>query len=207
MSPDHLPPFTTLENEEDWEMKAGHCAPGTYYVVANSRSFATPSDQRAELSPVSPMGAFEASSRQESVLRIANGSVSDDELSSRIANIALDDATLILGSFADSTRQPLSSSSAQSLVLHFDSDSSLPQTPTSATFFRSAEAAMSRYQHLQQHPNRSSPHEDQRQIHYRTVIRRYIFGAVDDGQTQSPDVADFFEQEAQRFPLVSTNSY
>jgi hypothetical protein len=45
-SQDSLPPFTSLSTEEDWQRKAEHRPPGTYYVVANSSSFSDVEEYR-----------------------------------------------------------------------------------------------------------------------------------------------------------------
>ena len=96
--PDLLPPFANLNTDEDWEHKAEFHPPGTYYVVANPRSFAGHGEYRSE----------SESSNDEDEDADAPGSSQQ----TRPENVHVDPVTVILGSFDEEPPSAITPSSA-----------------------------------------------------------------------------------------------
>lgn len=199
---DTLPPFTALTTEEDWEKKAGHRAPGTYYVIANSASFPPSGDTTPTSSaPRPPLEG--ASSRRQSLLSIST-EISDDSLGKRLSNIAIDENTVIVGSFDETARQSQSGSAVSStLMLQLESGRYSPGSPLPGSFVQAqANLGLTGPASLP-YPVGRYTQEDLRRRHYRTVVRRHMFSISGNTGSASPGEGDIFEQEVQNFPLVS----
>lgn len=200
---DTLPPFTTLTTEEDWEKKAGHRAPGTYYVVANSASF-PPSGDTTPTSTSGRPPTDGGSSRRQSLLSIST-EMTDDSLGRRLSNIAIDENTVIVGSFDETSRQSQSGSAISSaLMLQLESGRYSPGSPLPGSFIQAQANLGFPGPASLPYPIGRYTQEDLRRRHYRTVVRRHMFSVVGNDGGSSPAVGDVFEQEVATFPLVST---
>jgi hypothetical protein len=176
---DNLPPFTALTNDEEWQKKAVYSPPGTYYVVANSDSFADVEE-------------YKTASRAEGHSDFIGTS------SSRgfAPNIPVDDATVILGTFEESPRKQSSSSgvpmsrTGQSISMGFEH------------LENGKNISMEVGQHSQHIPMVDFS-EANLQFHWRSHIRRLLFRVSRDVTNLSIDVEDYIELEAHNCPPVS----
>ena len=96
--PDLFPPFASLSTEEDWQHKAEYQPPGTYYVVANPRSFAGHGKYRSE---------GESTDNEDEDVELGSSS-----RRTRPENVLVDPVTVILGSFDDEPPSAITPSSA-----------------------------------------------------------------------------------------------
>ena len=186
---DDLPPFTNLTTDEDWQKKAEYQPPGTYYVVANSDSFAELDEYKALHSPSAACDPVGGKSPP---------------------NIPVDDATVILGIFDESVGRPpwkpeprLSRSEPSTPVEPVPSRRStvsqsqqmvpvsvqipLPQLSQLSAMEQRFETAF------------ADPHL---RYHYRSFVRRHLLRIPRDFATGWTDIEDLIEHEATYCPPV-----
>ena len=181
---DDLPPFSVLTSDEEWQRKAEYQPPGTYYVVANSDSFADLDEYRVSYS--SP-----------TVREGARGRIGHP-------NISIDDATLILGIFEESPGRPLWQPGAESIR----SESTAPTD----IVLRAGQVSGPDYSQTVQTAPTSYPIYTQQdldfselnlRLHYRSFVRKHLFRISHDEAVAGVDIEDLFERESAYCPPVS----
>lgn len=188
---DSLPPFTTLTNEEDWQRKAEHRPAGTYYVIANSESFADVEEYR--ISGSDQAGNFHTALEDSG---LGHGSTRP--------NISVDSDTLILGFFEEESRRPTLSLTT---LAEKRSESLTPESSTSpgiSTFANSLEDLRMSPRQVRDDAARYSEHG--LRLHYRKFVRRYLMQIHGDATIDSMHMEDAFEREAASFPPVTHGS-
>ena len=179
---DDLPPFSVLTSDEEWQRKAEYQRPGTYYVVANSDSFADLEEYRVPYS--SPTMRERGRTGHP--------------------NISVDEATLILGVFEENPGRPLwqpgtestrsESTAPTDIILRAgqisgpDLTQTLQNAPTSYPIYTQQDLDFS---------------ELNLRFHYRSFVRRHLFRISHDEAIAGVDVEDLFEREAAYCPPVS----
>ena len=192
---DHLPPFTTLTNDDDWQKKAEYQLPGTFFVVAVPDSFTDVEEYRASRSD-------NYGERTETPPGSCNQSTGD------VPNIYVDSETLILGIFEENSRKPMSNTDSAPVRRSESTTSSLP-TPKRV---REDDPEYSN-----RNPSRAFRHmpdnetldfsDSALRYHYRTFVRRHLVQLHRNAGTSSPHVQDAFEREAASFPPVSLENH
>ena len=182
---DHdLPAFNLLTNEEDWQRKAESRPPGTYFVVANSESFADLDEYRMT-SPTS-------------------GTVANFKHRKTPSNTFVDEGTVILGAFEEPSIKPAWKAADSGSVR---SESSAPTDVTfragqllGADVGPSIDGTFCMSAFTQQDFEFSEPNL---RLHYRLFVRRYIFRIPQDVAVACVESEDLFEHEASFCPPVS----
>ena len=225
---DVLPNFTSLTNDEDWQCKAEHRPPGTYFVVVNQASFEdsdeyghsqeTRSGRSRTYSTASLRSNQLINDRRTRINRpppIRTGSASQahigfegTERSSARSNLIVDAETIILTSFED----PLQRSSPWSSVAPMAfSARELDTSPLSNAPLESFMPSLEDF--------RVSPltgptlegafrdQEDRLLRHYRNYVRRHVVQVHQETYVHPSGAGgqplDLFELEAITFPPVS----
>ena len=185
---DDLPPFTVLTNEEDWQRKAEHRPAGTYYVIANSESFADVEEYRT--SRGDQVGEIRTSLEESET---GHGSIRP--------NISVDSDTLILGLFEEESRKPALSLNTSA---EKQNESSTPESSTSPGILTFANSLEGLRMSPRQVRNDAAKYSEPRlSLHYRTFVRRHIARIHGDVTTDSMHMEDAFEREAASFPPVT----
>ena len=182
---DDLPAFKLLTNDEEWERKAEFHPPGTYFIVANSDSFADLDEYR--IPHQSPL-------TRESAMYVKTDHT----------NVYVDDATLILGVFEETPGRPQWRPGPESIR----SDSSAPtdviiktnKFPVSEASMFPQPAPTSYPMYTQQDLEFSEPNL---RFHYRSFVRRHLFRIPHDEAAAGVESEDLFEREATYCPPVS----
>lgn len=211
---DDLPPFASLTTDEDWQRKAGHRPPGTYFVVANSASFADCDEYRNEIdddgitatatATASEHHAFFSSPEHASQGRILSPLVTSGialcglEQARRrrpTENTPIDADTLLLGSLDDGPRRSRTRNRSEGIPS--------PVSPNLAWFSHnldqlSMEPTLSNQ--AAQAEDRRTDHvansDDQLLLFYRTFVRTEMLHIPKD------TTSDWLEREAAGFPPV-----
>ncbi|MCJ1245111.1 hypothetical protein MMC30_002312 [Trapelia coarctata] len=209
---DLLPSFTSLTNEDDWQKKAGHQPPGTFYVVANPESFQHLEEYRQvrsdqDLRPLTRFGEPERGPQTPvgGTLQTPITFQAEEGYRAR-ANTAIDPKTIVLGTFEeDLQRTPhwglVSPPSAHPGRIN----TLMAQSPDLTTFTRGLDdLSVSAVQPLQNPPPvATGPTEQEIRLllHYRTFVSRHIVQIRRDHTREgSLPGTDVFEQEASTFP-------
>jgi hypothetical protein len=195
---DVLPNFTTLTNDEDWQKKAVHQPPGTYYVVANPTSFQNLEEYNR--------------GRDDSRNRSAHSSSHRDPMSQSSENIVVDPKTIVLGTFEEeslrTSQWSLASPTERSAAT---SNPSPAPSPALSTFTQSlGNLSVSAPQPLQQgQRTAANPTEQEARLlrHYKSFVRQHIVQIhyhedSRDASGRPIQYADLFEREAANFPPV-----
>ena len=152
VEPDSLPPFTRLTTDEDWQQKATYQPPGTYYVVANSDSFAESPEYKISTT-IDSQSQSSARSNQRAK-----------------SNVPIDHATVILGHFEGGSRKSL----VDSAFTTNEHRSSLPPRIPHASYSHLRSPMTSpRTSVMAAHPNEHS--ENVLIHHWRSFVRKQLF--------------------------------
>ena len=211
---DLLPSFTSLTNDDDWQRKASHQPPGTYYVVANTESFRHLDEYRQVRSDQDLMPLTSSGDPERALLTHRGGTSqaavvfpSEEGYHAR-ANTAIDQMTILLGSFEeDLQRAPHWGLVSSPIASTGRSHTLVIQSPELATFTRGLDnLSVSAVQPLQNpSPAATNPTEQEIRLllHYRNFVSRHIVQIRREhtraGTLPSTDV---FVQEASTFPPV-----
>ena len=192
---DTLPPFSLLQNDEEWETKAEHHRPGSFYVVLNKDSFVPDKVGRSDSRGPDPHLTYAENQRRGSLrIQIPPGPSANA--------VHHDSNVVVLKSFEEMSRQPTSStprsaptitpSPGSSVVTCTEGIGSLTVAPNSI--------------HIQQSPGFDplNPSDAALIIHYREAVRKLLVlpltSTEDDPSSNiSMDTPDIFEQEARFF--------
>ena len=232
---DALPSFTSLTNDDDWQRKAGHHPPGTYYVVANPESFQHLEEYRQgrdehDTRPVTSLSdrewvpqAYENDQETRPPSTTYTGSTSQtpitfeaDDSYYACANTVIDSKTIVLGMFEeDLHRTPHWGLVSPRITLGGGTNTSMAQSPALTVFSRSLDGlSVSAVQPVQNRVSVArSPTEQELHLllHYRNFVSRHIVqirrDRPDDTRAGSLQEMDIFEQEASTFPPVRYNRH
>ena len=189
---DHLPAFTALTNDEDWQEKAEYQPPGTYFVVAIPDSFADVEEYRAPR-----VDQYEERSNTPPD--------SCDYSTGDIPNIFVDSETLILGVFEENSRRPASNTDP-ALTRRSESITSSSPSPKRRAFDYDPEDPNQTPKIMVRRMTDNEPSDfsdSTLTYHYRTFVRQHLVQLHRNPGTSSPQVQDAFEREAATFPPVS----
>ena len=192
---DTLPPFSSLQNDEEWESKAEHHRPGSFYVVLNAASF-TPDREGRSDSQGQDLGLDYAENQRRGSLRIQIPREPSAD------GVHHDSNVVILNRFEEASRPPTSSTSRSAPAI---SPSPASSVITCTEGIGSLTVAPSPV-HIQQPPGFDplSPSDTALMIHYRHAVRKLLvlpIASTDDDPSSniSMDTPDIFEQEAMLF--------
>jgi hypothetical protein len=180
---DELPPFHTLSTEDLWQKKAERQLPGTFFVVANSASFARTDEYRQPTRQ--PLGTAHDSNTEVS------------------ACMTVDASTVILNKFEDTSRYPSHTTASAP-----KGDVSCPSTPSTTSPVTIAQdpyaLTVSPFDVTGVYPSTLELQtESYLEYHWRTVVIYHIIQPYDrfeDGFC--PGLTERFEQESERFTPV-----
>ena len=211
---DDLPPFASLTTEEEWQRKAEHRPPGTYFVVANSASFADSEDYRNDPDSESqstsapreetyghPSSEATSSSRTMQLPLVTSGSALGAlELGRKrkpAENVSVDADTLILGTFDEGSRRASLRTRLEKM--------SAPLSPHLTTFthsLRRLEVDSESSRHVLKAEDRLYEVSDTQFMNfYRSVVRVKML------HIQQDTAEDWLEREANHFLPVKDPFY
>ena len=225
---DVLPTFTSLTNDDDWQRKAEHRPPGTYFVVVNQASFKESDEYRHshETQGGRPRSYSTASIQSNQVIDdrrtridrprpIRPGSATQARVvfestgrSSARPNLIVDAETIVLTTFEDQSQR----SSPWSLVAPSgfsarELDTPPLQSPALGRFMPSLEDFRASSLAGPTVDRAFRDHEDRLLRHYRRYVRRHIVQVHQELYLHPSGEAsrnlDLFELEAITFPPVS----
>ena len=202
---DLLPPFNSLDNDEEREMKAKYRKAGTYYVVANSESFWNCDEYRG-LNEVHEPGGFDESG--ESILPLSN--ILSDRLrldgTNSLASLSNDPDVLILRAFEEDISQdnPRSDSKPSKSAQKFERQANTPKPMMSPT----SGSEPSRQSSSSPKTNETSEQDRLLKYHFKTFVVKHLNQAQNDfwrpsTESMVPLLSDLLLEYATICPAVS----